>query len=148
MGDTDRDQMPDGWELLYGLNPRDPADAVTDLDNDQLNNRDEYFNGTMPNNTDTDGDGMWDGWEVHYHLNPLYNDSYNDSDDDRLINLLEFMNPATGDTDGDRQTDPTNPDSDRDGIWDGDEVAGTVGDDGYITDPTNPDSEYELLDEW
>ena len=25
--DTDGDGMPDGWEIKYGLNPLDPADA-------------------------------------------------------------------------------------------------------------------------
>ena len=147
MGDTDADGMPDGWELLYGLNPRDPTDAATDLDNDQLSNLNEYLNGTEPNNTDTDRDGMWDGWEVHYELDPLYNDSYEDGDDDGLINLLEFMNPATNDSDGDRQTDPTNPDSDGDGIWDGDEVFGTVGSLGYVTDPTNNDTDFDGLED-
>ena len=29
--DTDSDQMPDGWEVEYGLNPKDAADADSDI---------------------------------------------------------------------------------------------------------------------
>ena len=140
--DTDGDGMPDGWETIYGLNPRDPTDAFSDMDNDNLTNLNEYLNGTGPNNTDTDGDGMWDGWEVYYALNPLFNDSYLDPDGDGLINLLEFINPSTNDTDEFHSTNPREKDSDLDGIQDGDEVFASLG---YITDPTNLDTDFDNL---
>ncbi len=69
--DADKDGMPDSWEILYGLNPNNPADAALDNDNDFLSNLQEFQNGCMPNNEDTDGDSLIDGWEVLYGFNPL-----------------------------------------------------------------------------
>ena len=46
--DTDGDWIPDVWELRYGLNPANAADANLDPDGDRLTNRDEYFAGTNP----------------------------------------------------------------------------------------------------
>lgn len=60
--------------------------------------------------TDSDNDGMTDGFEIVYGLNfndPLDTDF--DNDYDGLTNLEEFW----------AGTDPTNPDSDNDGIVDG-----------------------------
>lgn len=34
--DTDRDGMPDGWEVAFGLNPLDPRDALLNPDNDYM----------------------------------------------------------------------------------------------------------------
>ena len=31
-GDDDGDGMPNGWEIRYGLDPRDPSDAALDSD--------------------------------------------------------------------------------------------------------------------
>lgn len=59
--DTDGDGMPDAWELLYGLNPLDPTDALSDLDSDGLSNLQEWVRGTNPLRADTDGDGLEDG---------------------------------------------------------------------------------------
>jgi hypothetical protein len=42
--DTDSDGMPDEWETSRGLNPRDPADAARDRDNDGYSNVEEYLN--------------------------------------------------------------------------------------------------------
>ena len=58
--DIDGDGMPDAWELRYGLNPNNPADATGDLDNDGLTNVQEYNLGTDPTKNDTDGDGVLD----------------------------------------------------------------------------------------
>ena len=60
---------------------------------------------------DWDGDGMPDDWEIAYGLNPRLDDSGLDPDGDGLTNLEEYK----------RETDPFNPDSDGDGILDGDE---------------------------
>jgi hypothetical protein len=48
--DTDGDGIPDGWEMLYGLNPGDPVDANQDLDGDGMTNLQEYLAGTDPVN--------------------------------------------------------------------------------------------------
>jgi hypothetical protein len=75
------DGMPDGWEVIYGLNPLDPSDQYKDSDvidiagvpvarPDGLLNLFEYRNGTDPTNPDTDGDHLSDyeevtiGWDV------------------------------------------------------------------------------------
>ena len=44
--DDDGDLIPDTAEITLGLNPLDPADALEDMDNDGINNLDEYSNGT------------------------------------------------------------------------------------------------------
>ncbi len=46
--DDDNDDMPDEWELKYGLDPKDPSDALGDLDDDGLNNLEEYRVGSDP----------------------------------------------------------------------------------------------------
>lgn len=46
--DTDKDGMPDKWEKKYGLNPNDPSDAKTDLNNDGYANIEDYINGVNP----------------------------------------------------------------------------------------------------
>jgi pectate lyase len=46
--DTDGDGMPDWWEIKYGLNPNDPADAKGDRNGSGYTNIEEYLNGTDP----------------------------------------------------------------------------------------------------
>jgi hypothetical protein len=48
--DSDDDQMLDGWEVTYGLNPLDDTDANGDLDGDGISNLDEYFDRSNPSN--------------------------------------------------------------------------------------------------
>ena len=78
--DSDADGMPDGWEVVHGLDPTDPWDALYDNDADGLDldqsgdmnlerlwtNLDEFrytkltpegYNSTDPREGDTDGDG-------------------------------------------------------------------------------------------
>ncbi len=59
--DTDEDGLPDTWEVTYGLDPNNPADATQDGDGDGLTNLQEYQSGTDPGKADTDGDGIVDG---------------------------------------------------------------------------------------
>jgi hypothetical protein len=70
--DRDRDGLPDRWELLYGLNSADPADASFDYDLDGLSNLEEFQQGTLPFNADTDRGGEADGSEVTAGRDPLY----------------------------------------------------------------------------
>jgi parallel beta-helix repeat protein len=46
--DDDNDGIPDEWELQYGLNPKDAADAAEDPDNDGFTNLQEYQWNTDP----------------------------------------------------------------------------------------------------
>ena len=102
--DTDSDLMPDGWEIVQGLNAT-KDDAAEDPDLDDLENLYEYLNGTLPFENDTDIDLMPDGWEVLYSLDPLNaSDATEDPDFDYLINADEYhfgMNPRNNDSDGD-----------------------------------------------
>jgi predicted outer membrane repeat protein len=122
--DSDNDGLPDSWQSLYGS-------ALLDLDNDDLNNLEEYQNSTNPANIDTDGDGLSDGEEVHnYHTNPLNPDS----DDDNLNDKEEVLTYGT---------DPWDKDSDNDDLTDGEEVKT------YLTIPTDIDTENDgMPDGW
>ena len=42
--DSDRDGMPDEWELTYGLNPDDPEDRNSDMVGDGWTNLEYYLN--------------------------------------------------------------------------------------------------------
>jgi hypothetical protein len=45
--DTDRDGLPDAWELRYGLNPNSAADATGDFDHTGYTNVEKYVNGLI-----------------------------------------------------------------------------------------------------
>ncbi len=73
-----------------------------------------------PGDWDTDGDGMPDGFEFCYHetLQPANaSDAYGDEDDDGLSNLEEYEVALTWGTEN--FTDPTDSDTDNDGMPDG-----------------------------
>ncbi|MDP6235394.1 MAG: hypothetical protein QF364_06090, partial [Candidatus Poseidoniaceae archaeon] len=147
--DSDNDGMPDGWEVANGLDPTDPWDALFDMDGDGLDldqaddgflerlwtNLDEYrfvsqtlngYNSTNPKVGDTDGDGIGDGSEYfgfffeesnlwcHYSVQMQYicNDAAGQSANATYLALSS----------NDRATDPTNFDSDGDGMPDGWEI--------------------------
>lgn len=159
-GDTDGDGISDGWEVNYGLDPLNAADASQDADGDGVTNRSEFLNRTDPRNADTDGDGMPDAWELNRGFNPLdAADAESDFDGDALSALSEFLH----------KTDPNNADTDGDGMPDGWEVthgfapldpadAGMDADtDGLLnrseylhdTDPRDPDTDDDgLPDGW
>ena len=109
MGDSDGDGMPNGWELLYGLNPNDVGDAVLDADGDGLSNLEEYQRRTNPTSIDTDSDTIPDNWEASSGTDPVDDDAASDPDDDDLTNLEEYQ----------QGTDPLNADTDNDAILDG-----------------------------
>jgi hypothetical protein len=76
--------------------------------------------------SDSDGDGLPNYWERKYGLDPNDpTDASLDSDNDGVINSVEF----------DLDIDPTNSDTDDDGLNDGEEL------NIYFTDPTNADTD-------
>lgn len=83
---------------------------------------------------DADGDGLPRWWESLYHLDDNNaSDAALDSDEDGLTHLEEFQH----------STDPTNADSDNDGLNDFDEV------NLYLSNPLNADSDNdEMPDAW
>jgi hypothetical protein len=81
---------------------------------------------------DTDSDGMPDLWEETYNLDPNNaGDANQDKDNDGLTNLEEYELILTYGT----PTDPTNSDTDGDGVMDGQE----------IEDGTNPLDDQEFV---
>jgi Zn-dependent metalloprotease/streptogramin lyase len=176
--DLDQDGMDDDWELFYGLDPADPADALLDGDGDGLTNLDEYLADTDPTNPDSDGDGLSDGDEVDVHgTDPTVSDTDGDglSDGDEIN--VHGTNPLDADSDGDglsdgdevdtHGTDPLDPDTDSDGMEDGWEIAWGLdpfADDASLdgdadgltnleefqagTNPGDPDSDGDGLSDW
>jgi len=112
--------------------------ATVDTDQDGLPDQQEKTLGTDPNNPDTDGDGLSDGDEVNiYHTNPLLLDTDGDGTSDGIEVNTPGRDPlvadAVIDVDSDADglsdtiefslgTDPFNPDTDLDGLLDGQEV--------------------------
>lgn len=68
--DSDYDGIPDGWEVVYSLDPLEYSDALEDGDEDKLTNIEEYKYQTDPQSPDTDKDGYLDGDEVGNGFNP------------------------------------------------------------------------------
>jgi len=86
---------------------------------------------------DFDNDKIPDSWEMEHSLNPDQDyDALEDTDNDGLINLLEYNK-------GFRSTDPRNPDTDDDQLPDGWErdygldPLSSIGDNGTDGDPDN-----------
>ena len=127
LGDGDGDSIPAWWENKYGLSDEDTSDAIEDLDDDGLNNLDEFINRTSPIATDTDIDGLTDLEELNtYNTAPLIADS----DVDGLLDGDEVLTYST---------DPLVSDTDLDGFSDGEEVLK------YNTDPLNSGSAPEPI---
>ncbi len=89
--DTDGDGIPDEAEILLGLNPNDPIDAVEDQDADGLTALEEYNLGTDIFNADSDGDGIKDGVEVSGSNGFVTNPLLKDTDGDGLSDSLEIQ---------------------------------------------------------
>ncbi|AMQ87251.1 PA14 domain-containing protein [Marinobacter sp. LQ44] len=90
--DEDGDGLYDNWEIYYGLDPTDPADAMSDTDGDLLTALDEFWARTDPNLADTDGDGIPDSYEYAYGLDPTDpTDASRDLDGDGYSVLEEYL---------------------------------------------------------
>lgn len=134
--DSDGDHMSDDWETAHSLDNATAADGPLDPDNDGLSNYGEYLAATDPNDPDSDDDGYADGFEIACGKDPNNPaDADDDSDNDGMTDLWEMafgLDPndpsdATVDTDGDNlsnlteyqsSTNPTNMDTDSDGLND------------------------------
>ena len=81
-----------------------------DSDGDYLDDLTEEFYSTNSSNPDTDNDGILDGWEVQYALDPLYDDVYDDKDNDGLTNYDELYIYHTSLFDSDTNNDGRNDD--------------------------------------
>ncbi|MGI9288519.1 MAG: PQQ-binding-like beta-propeller repeat protein, partial [Pseudomonadales bacterium] len=68
--DNDADGLPDCYELRIGLDPNNPADAESDMDNDSVNALLEYQNGTHPFSANSDGDEFPDAYEILFGMDP------------------------------------------------------------------------------
>lgn len=155
--DSDGDISPDGAEDFDPINPANswngrydgppetnPLDG--DQDNDGLLDGIEITYQLDRNNPDTDGDGILDGYENGWDLDSDGDGSFNgndtDSDDDGLSDPEEDLDfdgifePFGGDNGN--ETDPTEPDSDFDGLDDLAEFANGA-------DPNNPDTDADGL---
>jgi len=135
--DTDGGGEADGAEVAAGRDPLVREDDGTfDRDGDALRNAEEASLGTDPANADTDEDGTGDAEDQY----PLEAEYQSDEDGDGMPDEFEELNgfspalraDAAEDADGDGLsnvdefvygTDPGNPDTDRDGIPDGEEVS-------------------------
>ena len=131
--DTDDDQMPDGWEVVMGLDGTDPRDAHGDLDQDLMPNLWEYLmglNASDPRDAtkDSDDDGLENVRECFLSLDARDPDS----DDDYLFDGEEVFV---------YQTSPRDPDSDDDGLTDGAEVLI------WHTDPLKKDTDGDGSDD-
>ena len=123
--DTDDDGIPDGAETggdgRLDMGDTDPADA--DSDDDGLSDGDERngtgllapFGPTDPTNADTDGDGISDAVEAGVSGNGV--DA--GTSDVAGVAFAGTGGVFTGDADPGTTTDPTDPDSDDDGLRDG-----------------------------
>jgi len=92
--DTDKDGIPDWWEIKYGLNPKNRFDAKLDSDGDKLNNLQEFQADTDPKVAEKI-DGVPKDWLKFYGLS----DPNADDDKDGASNKEEF----------EAGTDPKNP---------------------------------------
>ncbi|MFW9828331.1 MAG: NosD domain-containing protein [Candidatus Thorarchaeota archaeon] len=98
-GDSDNDGMPNGWEILYNLDPIFD-DSTDDNDGDELSNLKEFENNLNPLDNDTDNDKLPDGQEVEiYFTNPHNEDTDSDLylDGEEVLfgtNPLDFNDPG------------------------------------------------------
>lgn len=130
----------------YDETPFDNIIPGVDSDGDGLGDDVEEDIGTNPNDPDTDRDLLGDGVEYDFWRSKKAEVSdglpawiQNKYKDEKATDILERYNP-TGDLDGDGLINILDPDSDDDGLLDGDEIM-------RGTDPANPDSDNDGVDD-
>lgn len=145
--DDDGDGLTNAEEDAAGTDPN-----LADTDNDGLTDGEEVNEiGTSPLSADTDSDGVLDGDEVAQGTDPLGGIAAAPTEETPTIEAGSTEEPtpasavaAPGDSDGDGLedaievelgTDPADPDTDDDGLTDGDEYYV------YQTGTRNPDSD-------
>lgn len=129
--DYDSDGVPD----IYDNCPTIFQIYQSDTDGDGVGDACDDFPNDGNYTFDFDGDGLPYAWEQLYFTN-LNETARGDPDGDGLVNIKEYVsgtNPNIPDSDNDGLTDgeefgiyntsPTNPDTDRDGLADGIEVS-------------------------
>ena len=115
--DSDNDSMDDAFEFVHQFDPLNVTDATLDADSDLLSNATEYRLKLNPRLMDSNNNGISDALE--------------DRDFDGLSNLAEIQTHGT---------DPTQPDTDDDGLFDGWEISNGYNplvDNGTDADPNN-----------
>lgn len=98
--DQDGDGILDSWELSFGLDPGNPADAALDIDHDGLTALQEYQLGSSPLIADMDSDSVLDGAD----------------------NCVLVVNVDQLDLDDDSRGDACDADIDGDGVSNEDEI--------------------------
>jgi len=144
MWDSDNDGVNDIDEFEgCGLNPDTNCKATTvlnrgrDSDNDGLTDSCEKILGTDPNLADSDNDGIWDGAEVNFQM---VLEEYKLSKDLRVFkdgSTLKAHFDCTYDPDA-GDINPDMPDTDGDGVSDGNEAA-------YGSDPRQWDTDGDCI---
>lgn len=96
---TDDDLFDDGYESLYGMDPRKADNETADSDGDGLSDFEEQIWRTCPSHRDTDGDGYSDRDEIQSGTDPLDDTDYPGSDDNRTIPItLTVGDPSTSES--------------------------------------------------
>jgi len=130
--DKDNDGIPDGVELINGLNHLNSSDALGDLDGDGMSNIDEYLAGRFISllEDDRDGDGVADHRDafpddpneaVDTDGDGVGNNADTDDDNDGVEDELDAFpdDPNESvDTDGDGIGNNADTDDDNDGVDD------------------------------
>jgi hypothetical protein len=93
--DRNHDGIPDRWEKRHHLSLK-VNQAHRNQDQEGLNNREEFENGTNPRAADTDSDGLTDAQEVEVGDDP--NDA--DTDDDGVEDGEETVETVASDDEG------------------------------------------------
>ncbi len=169
--DSDGDGIANWWEMLYEMDPTNPEDGGENYDKDNWTNYEEWINPadpwkyipTNPRVTSTDGDYLADDNDPFpvvinatlrpmnptrnvAALNPLRSfdrlgnpESEGDMDQDLLNNTAEFARDVS-------HTNPTDPDTDADGMPDGWEVVMAAWDPNTAKpniNPLDPNDKYD-----